>query len=93
MSIIQLHQSKPCNDVASTLRTIADRIEAGEHGDWPVTTCVVLLGHTDNEVPIGDGILSQQGHWDTYGAGPRCDIFAVRGLMATCLRSWGHDSG
>lgn len=87
-NILQLHKPKPCADVSATLRRIADQVDAGEHGDWPVTTCVVLLGHTDAEVPTENGDLTQASYWTTFGAGPRCDSFTVRGLMATCLRKW-----
>jgi hypothetical protein len=90
-NIVQLRQDRPCNDVAATLRRIADEVEAGEHGDWPVTTCVVLLGHTDSEIPAGDGSYAQEMWWHTYGAGPRCDTFTVRGLIATALNRWDHD--
>lgn len=90
-NILQLHQPKPCNDVASSLRRLADQIEAGEHGDWPVTTCIVVLGHTDAEYPASDGMLVQSNHWGTYGFGPRTDIFTTRGLLATAIRNWGDD--
>lgn len=90
-AVVQLHKERPCNDVAATLRRVADRIEAGEHGDWPVTTCVIVIGHTDAEVPGDDGIIMQQNYWDTYGAGPRCDAFTVRGLLQTVLGRWGWD--
>ena len=89
-NIVQLHQEKPSDSVAPSLRRLADMIEAGEHGDFPVTTCVVLIGHTDAEVP-GGGEHRQANYWATFGYGPRCDSFTVRGLMATCLRDWGHD--
>lgn len=90
MSVVQLHKPHAVNDVTATLRRIADQIEAGEHGDWPVTTCVVLLGHTDGEVPQGEALV-QQTYWSTYGAGPRTDIFTVRGLLASAINRWGHD--
>lgn len=88
-AVVQLHQPRAIDDVPATLRRIADEIEAGEL-DWPVTTAVVLLGHTDSERPASDGVLMQNNYWSTYGAGPRCDTFTVRGLMATALREWGH---
>lgn len=90
-NVIRLHQDKPCQNVPATLRRIADEIEANEHGDWPVTTCIVVLGHTDAEVPMEDGSLRQQNYWHTYGAGPRNDVFTVRGLMMTALNRWSDD--
>jgi hypothetical protein len=90
MSVVQLHQPAPCNDVVETLRRIADDIESRRHGDWPVTTAIVVIGHTDSEVNDGDNRI-QQNYWQTYGAGPRCDAFTTRGLLATVLSRWGHD--
>lgn len=90
MSVLQLHKPAPCEDVVSTLRRIADDIEAGKHGDWPVTTAVVVLGHSDAETNDGDNRL-QRSYWDTYGAGPRCDSFTVRGLLATVISRWNKD--
>lgn len=88
MSVIQLQQSKPCSDIPATLRRLADEIERGETEFSPVTTCVVVLGHTSSERLV-DGELQEQADWSTYGMGPRCDTFTVRGLMASALRSWG----
>jgi hypothetical protein len=91
MTVLALHKPKPCDDVVSGLRALADRIEAGEI-DWPVTTCIVVLGHTERESPPDeDGICLQGSHWDTYGYGPRTDIFTTRGLMMTALKNWGSD--
>lgn len=90
-AVIQLHQDKPAaDDVVAALRSVADNIEAG-NVEFPVTTCVLVLGHTDSEVPCGDGDLGQSIFWRTYGMGPRTDTFTVRGLMATVLNRWGHD--
>lgn len=86
-SVIQLHETPPCADAAATLRRIADDIEAGEHGDWPVTTAVLVIGHTDAEVPEGD-VRVQRSYWHTYGAGPRCDVYTVRGLLMTAITRW-----
>jgi hypothetical protein len=63
VSIVQLRQERPVDNVAESLRRLADEIES-EHGDYPVTTCVVLLGHTDSEYPAGDGAYAS---WDTRG--------------------------
>ena len=91
-NIVQLLQERPAaNDVCKALRAIADDIEAGKV-DFPVTTAVVVLGHTDTEVPCGDGDLGQSLYWQTFGVGPRTDTFTIRGLLATVLNRWGYDS-
>ena len=89
-NIISLHSPKPADDISETLRRIADDLDLGKY-EFPVTTAVLLLGHTDSEVPVGDGIMSQQTYWKTYGLGPRCDTFTVRGLIATCMTQWEND--
>lgn len=89
-NIIRLHKPQPCADVVATLRRVADTIEAGEHGDWPVTTAIVVLGHSDAEVPDGDDRL-QRNYWTTYGAGPRADSFTMRGLLSSVMVRWTQD--
>lgn len=89
-AVVQLHQEKPTDNVAATLRRIADEIEAG-NPEWPVTTCLILLGHSDAERPDADGDYLQGIYWRTYGAGPRVDPYTSRGLLATVLNRWGHD--
>lgn len=69
----------PDNDIAGTLRNIADGIERGEYGI--ITTCVVVTGHTSDR-PFPDGKV-QQNRFEIFGAGPRCDIYTVRGLLLT----------
>jgi hypothetical protein len=91
MTVVALHQERPCANVAYALRDIADQIERGEIA-WPVTTAVLLLGHTGPERPSDEeGEYKEESHWTTYGFGPRRDIFTCRGLMATCLNRWNHD--
>lgn len=90
MNVIALHQAKPADDVSATLRRIADEVEAGEI-EWPVTTAVVILGHTDAEVPQADGSLAERSYWATYAAGPRTGTFTVRGLVASAMRGWNYD--
>lgn len=90
MTILQLHIPRPADDVVQALRDIADDIEAGEVA-FPVTTAVVVLGHTDSEVPCGDGDLGQTLFWRTFGVGARNDTFTIRGLLATVLNRWGHE--
>jgi hypothetical protein len=89
VSIVALHKPKPCEDVVATLRRIADDIENDEVG-WPVTTAVLVLGHTEAEVSVG-GDLVQENHWETFGAGPRCDAYTVRGLLLTAATRWAND--
>lgn len=89
MTVVQLHKQSPCAEIPATLRRIADDIEAGDHGDWPVTTAVLVLGHTDAEYLVDDERV-QRNYWTTFGLGPRADIFTVRGLLATVLSRWSH---
>ena len=91
MTVVKLHQERPCSDVVFALRDIAKQIEDGEI-EWPVTTAVLLLGHTGSEKPGGEeGEYSEEMHWQSYGFGPRRDVFTCRGLMATCLNRWNHN--
>lgn len=92
MKVVQLHKPPPCADVVATLRRIADDIEAGRHGDWPVSTAVVVIGHSDAEYNDGETRM-QRSYWDTYGAGPRADSFTVRGLLATVISRWNDGDG
>lgn len=90
MSVVKLFNPPPCADVVQALRGIADQIEAGEHGDFPVTSCIVVIGHTDQETQDGE-TRYQRSYWHSYGLGPRSDSFTLRGLLATVLQRWGHD--
>jgi hypothetical protein len=86
-NIIKLHQARPAaDDVVKALRNIAD----GKL-DFPATTAVLVVGHTDPEVPCGEGDRGQNLYWSTFGMGPRNDTFTVRGLLMTALNRWGHD--
>jgi hypothetical protein len=87
VSVLQLHKPFACADVVQTLRRVADDIEAGKHGDWPVTTAIVVIGHSDAEFNDGKE-RAQRSYWDTYAAGPRADSFTVRGLLATVISRW-----
>lgn len=89
-SVVQLHQKRPCDDVSATLRRIADQIEAGDI-DWPVTTAVLILGHTDAETRVDDGALAEQSYWTTFAMGPRCGTFTVRGLVSSAIRQWNFN--
>lgn len=81
--VVTLHKPAPANDVPATLRRIADELEAGTL-DWPVTTAVVVFGHTGPERPSGDE-RRQRNHWTTYGFGPRADSFTIRGLLSSVI--------
>ncbi|QPQ55590.1 hypothetical protein IC614_03030 [Allosphingosinicella flava] len=89
MSVVQLHQPKPREEVVSTLRRIADELENGAL-EWPVTTAVLICGHSDAEIPMGDGTFAEQNYWTTYAMGPRSSSFTVRGLVASAMRQWNH---
>lgn len=90
MTVLTLHKPAPADDIVRTLRLIADDIEAGKV-EWPVTTAVLILGHTGVDRPEGDDERWQEMFWRTYGVGPRSDAFTVRGLLATAIHHWGHD--
>lgn len=81
--ILKLHQGVPADDIAATLRQLADDIEAGERG--VVTTAIVCLGHTLADFKE-DGMVVSGYDADTFAFGPRADVFTVRGLMVTCLK-------
>lgn len=89
-NVVALLSGAPADDVCMTLRRIADEIERGEV-EFPVTTAVLVLGHTDAERAVDDGLLMQRNYWRTFGMGPRTDSFTVRGLLATVLNRWEHE--
>lgn len=70
----------PPDDIVSTLRKIAEGYEKGDFGFS--TTCVVVLGHTEDKMI--DGEKYDHDHYEMFGCGPRCDIFTIRGLLLTC---------
>lgn len=90
MNVVQLHAPKPSEEVVATLRRIAADIESGSL-EWPVTTAVLICGHSDSEAPCSDGSLREQSYWTTYAMGARSSTFAVRGLVASAMRNWNHD--
>ena len=69
------------------LRLIADDIEHGEY-DFPISTCVVLLAHADNEHEQ-DGIMVEPYYYESHACGPRADVFTVRGVVSTILLKMG----
>ena len=91
MTVLQLHKPIPADDVVGGLRGLADSIEKGEI-EWPVTTCVVCLGHTGSlSNPDTSGYVWQGVHWRTHGYGPRVDNFTVRGLLSTVIARWDDE--
>lgn len=87
-NIVELKKPFAPDDIAPTLRRIADDIEAGEHG--LMTTCLVVLGHTADRME--GGIKFQQERYELFGCGPRCDAFTTRGLLLTvATRELGGD--
>lgn len=80
MTVVPIREAfAPDSDIAGTLRNIADEIEAGEFGI--ISTCVVVTGHTDDRMEGGQKVCRDR--FQIFGAGPRCDIFTVRGLLLT----------
>lgn len=78
-NIVELKKPFAPDDIASTLRRIADQFEAGEYG--LMTTCLVVMGHTGERM---DGDMKmQQERYELFGCGPRCDAFTTRGLLLT----------
>jgi len=91
VTVLQLHKPKPADDVVDGLRKLADSIEAGDI-DWPVTTAIVVLGHTGSDSnPDENGHTWQSVHWRTHGYGPRTDNFTVRGLLMTAVTKWDNE--
>lgn len=81
--IVPLRQPKGTDNVAATLRVIADEIDSGKYSEWPITTAVLICGH-ESERPDGDGTVVRTA-WHTHGFGPRNGAFACRGLLASVL--------
>jgi hypothetical protein len=85
MTVVQLREAAPAQNIAATLRRIADDLESGKHG--LITTAVLCLGHTTDQPPK-DGETAHGCEHAIFGLGPRVDIFTVRGLLATCLKEF-----
>lgn len=87
MTVVSLKQRAPdANDVVKGLRNIADSIETGEI-DFPISTAVVILGHTQI-LPSDEDVIATRAYWDTFALGPRCDEFTVRGLITTSAQEF-----
>lgn len=75
------------DDIVAILRRTADRLEAGELG--LMTTCAIVLGHT-TEGTVKDGIRFDGMDYKLFGAGPRSDLFTMRGLLLTAATQLGE---
>jgi hypothetical protein len=90
-NVVKLHKSFPAQQVIPTLRTIIDQIERGDYDT--VTTACVCIGHTyEHEDPERPGIRAMKSNFFTFAAGPRVDMFTVRGLLLTCANTLGNAS-
>jgi hypothetical protein len=67
------------DDVVAGLRRIADQVEAGDFD--LVTSCAVVLGHTEEKPGDKPGFTVVGEQVDVFGLGPRHDPFTVRGLL------------
>jgi hypothetical protein len=89
-NIVPLTKPFAPDDIPATLRRIADAAEKGEYG--LMTTCLVVMGHTDHKDDPGGGPRIQQERYDLFGCGPRCDAFTTRGLLLTvATRELGNE--
>lgn len=90
-NVFKLHKSFPAQQVIPTLRTIIDQIERGDYDT--VTTACVCIGHTyEHPDPDRPGIRAMKSNFFTFAAGPRVDMFTVRGLLLTCANTLGNAS-
>jgi hypothetical protein len=88
-NIVSIAKPFAPDDIPSTLRRIADEIEADKYG--LSTTCLVVLGHTEGAV-VESGDKMQRERYELFGCGPRCDAFTTRGLLLTvATRELGRD--
>lgn len=87
-NVFQLHKSYPAQQVIPTLQTILKEIEDGKFGT--VTTACVCIGHTYEEEMPGEPIRKMMSNFYTFAAGPRVDMFTVRGLLLTCANTLGN---
>lgn len=80
MTVVNLAAEKSYDPaIISGLRALADMLERGEGIDVPVTTCVILMGHS--AVVEGQPYL----RFAKWALGPRVDPFTVTGLMTVAL--------
>ena len=78
-NIVQLKRTCPSENIAKTLRLIADEVERGDFG--VITTAALCLGHTESKL---DGEVIHRDTYELFGIGPRVDMFTIRGLLLTC---------
>jgi hypothetical protein len=89
-NVLKLHKGFPAQEVVPTLRRIIDQIEDGDYGT--VTTACVCIGHTSEKPVPGQPIRAMHSDFFTFAAGPRVDMFTVRGLLLTCAQTLGNAS-
>jgi hypothetical protein len=76
------------DDIVATLRRVADELEAGDFG--LMTTCAIVLGHTTETPAIEGRRRYDELDYHLFGAGPRSDLFTVRGLLVTATIGMGE---
>lgn len=81
LNVIELHPAAPLEDIAATLRRIADDYERGEYG--LITTAVLCLAH--NTEKTADGLVHSDPVLDVFAFGPRSDYFTTAGVLAKAL--------
>lgn len=81
LNVVELHPAAPLEDVAATLRHIADEFERGEYG--LITTAVLCLAH-NTEKSI-DGYVESDPSLEVFAFGPRSDYFTAAGVLAKAL--------
>lgn len=89
MNIVPLHKEHDCENLAVTLRNIADDIEAGNY-DFEPTIAVVVLG-MESQRRDADGIAVRY-QWQTHGLGEKAGFFVTRGLLASALQDFDGSS-
>lgn len=83
-NVLQLHKPPPCQDMVAFLRGLANDIEKDKYG--VVTTVAVVIGHSSQKL-LENGEVEHVEESHTFSAGPRDDLFTVRGLLYTGLAS------
>ncbi len=83
LNVIKLHPAAPLEDVAATLRRIADEYERGKYG--LATTAVLCLAH-NTEKSVGD-LIESEPKIEVFAFGPRSDYFPTSGVLAKALEA------
>jgi hypothetical protein len=68
-NIVELKKPFAPDDIAATLRRIADDYEKGEYG--LITTCLVAMGHTEHKDDPDGGPRLQRDRYELFGCGMR----------------------